>query len=112
MIAEYSPENPDELLHQSVVNGDRVATFEYEQLPAGQKGCFFCKKNLQGKCYSFTQSRVQYDRNEYFIACSDRCPVAMRTCRISKCIICTREYVHMRYDYDKCVNCTAIFLKK
>jgi len=70
--------------------------------------CYFCDRKLTVQCYAFVQSREHYDRDIMFLACSDQCPVAMKTkgISLSNCIYCQRDYIHMRYDNDICVNCT------
>ncbi len=86
-------------------NNESDTTYEFERLDGNQIGCYFCKCPLQDRCYVFVQWREYYDRDILFMACHDQCPVAMIGCSVSNCHTCHREYLHMRYDGDVCVNC-------
>lgn len=91
--------------HQTIQNASPAEKYEFESLENGQVGCYFCKTSLQDRCYVFVQLREYWDRDIMFMACHDQCPTAMIGCSVSKCRTCQRDYLHMRYDGDVCVNC-------
>lgn len=70
-------------------------------------GCFYCKTklSLETGCYLFCQYKEHWDRDISIVCCSDTCTVAMKTCIISSCQICERDYIHNRYDSDICRLC-------
>lgn len=79
--------------------------YEFEKLANNCIGCYFCKRQIDERCYTFVQLREHWDRDIIFIACNDQCHIAMNDCIVSKCQACQREYLHMRYDNDICINC-------
>jgi hypothetical protein len=91
--------------NQTIENADPAETYEFEKLENGGIGCYFCKCPLQDRCYAFVQMREHWDRDIMFMACHDQCPDAMIGCLVSNCRTCQREYLHMRYDGNVCVNC-------
>lgn len=82
--------------------------FVFKSLDNNRIGCYFCKCPLLNRCYAFAQSREDWDRDIMLMACHDQCPIAMIDRVVSKCRICHREYLHMRYDNEICINCEHV----